>query len=81
MEAKIIDHPVLINEDDQAIHFLLFPCVLKYENLGEIGFFNGQDRGVLLKAGIDKGVSVKLLLNPNSKRKSENLFTGSPLTG
>jgi hypothetical protein len=75
LEAKIFDHPVLIEEDDQAIHFLLFPRVLKYGKVGEIGFFNREDRRVLLKIGIDKDVSVKLLLNLNRRSKGLKNFT------
>jgi len=69
LEAKIFHHPVLIEEDDKAIHFMLFPRVLKYENVGEIGFFDREDRGVLAKISIDKDVSVKLLLNTNRRSK------------
>jgi len=71
LEAKIFDHPVLIEEDHQAIRFLLFASVLKYGKVGEIGFFDSEDRRVFLKIGIDKDVSVKLLLNP--KRRPEDL--------
>jgi len=71
LEAKIFDHPVLVEEDHQAIRFLLFASVLKYGKVGEIGLFNGQYRRVLLKIGVDKDVPVKLLLNP--KRRSEDL--------
>ena len=34
LEAKIFDHPVLIEEDDKAIHFLLFSRVLKNKHVG-----------------------------------------------
>ena len=75
LEAKIFDHPVLVEEDHQAIRFLLFASVLKYGKVGEIGFFNGQYRRVLLKIGIDKDVSVKLLLNPKRGSKDLKNFT------
>ena len=71
LEPKIFDYPVLVEEDHQAIRFLLFASVLKYGKVGEIGFFDSEDRRVFLKIGIDKDVSVKLLLNP--KRRPEDL--------
>jgi len=75
LEAKIFDHPVFIEKDDQAIHFLLFPRVLKNKHVGEIGLFNGQYRRVLLKISIDKDVSVILLLNLNRGSKDLKNFT------
>jgi len=71
LEPKIFDYPVLVEEDHQAIRFLLFASVLKYGKVGEIRFFDSEDRRVFLKIGIDKDVSVKLLLNP--KRRPEDL--------
>jgi hypothetical protein len=75
VEAKTLDHTVLIEEDDQAIHFLLLATVLKYGNVGEIGFFNGEYRRVLLVIGIDKDVPIVLLLNSNRRSKSLENFT------
>jgi hypothetical protein len=70
LETKIFHNSVLVEEDDEAILFLLDPCVLKNNEVGEIRLFESKCRGVLTKIGIDKDVSIVLLLN--SLRRSED---------
>ena len=80
LEAEIFYDPVLIEEDHKVILFLLDSRVLKNNEVGEIGFFESQFRRVLTKIGIDKDVSVILLLNPVRRSKALKNFTlgGSP---
>ena len=75
LEAEIFYNPVLIEEDHKAILFLLDPRVLKNNKFGEIGFFDSQFRRVLAKIGIDKDVSVILLLNAVWRPKDLKNFT------
>jgi hypothetical protein len=69
--AIILHDPVLIEEDDKAILFLLNSRVLEKYEVGEIGFFDSKFRRVLAKISIDKDVSIILLLN--LIRRSEGL--------
>jgi hypothetical protein len=62
--AIIIHDPIPIEEDDEAIFFLLNSCVLEDNKVGEIGLFDSKFGGVLAKIDIDKDVSIILLLNP-----------------
>jgi hypothetical protein len=71
LETKIFHDSVFVEEDDEAILFLLDPRVLKNNEVGEIRLFNGKCGRVFTKIGIDKDVSIVLLLNPI--RRSEDL--------
>jgi hypothetical protein len=75
--TKIFHHSVFVEEDDEAILFLLDPRVLKNNEVGEIRLFNGKGGRVLTKIGIDKDVSVVLLLNPIRRSEDPKNFTFS----
>jgi hypothetical protein len=75
LEGKTLNHPVLIEEHDKAIHFLLFPSVLKNKHFGKIGLFDSEGRRVLAKIRIDKDVPVILPLNPSRRSKNLKNFT------